>query len=135
VRSPLSRERDPSHCTGALSPQKVQLRPDHVYEFAIAFQSRSRCARLLRITGVEDAQFGGVGAEVDAGRPRAEEGIRLGAGRPIARGAVGGLEPDLAGAFELGSVRRSRSRAVPEVEDARRVVALLRAPDVLLRWS
>src|SRR5204863_6486014 len=42
-------------------------------------------------------------------------------------GAVRGLESDLAGALELRCIRVSRALAVPEVEDAGRIPALLRS--------
>src|SRR5207302_7288856 len=46
--------------------------------------------------------------------------------RPVPGGAVGGLHPDLAGAFELRSIRVPRALALPEVEDAARIPALFR---------
>src|SRR5213079_122767 len=45
--------------------------------------------------------------------------------RPVAGGAVSGLHPDLAGALELGGIRVPRSLALPKVEDASRIPALL----------
>src|SRR4029077_7451479 len=45
--------------------------------------------------------------------------------RPVPGGAVGALQPDLAGALELRGVRVPRALALPEIEDARRIRALL----------
>src|SRR5204863_1145688 len=41
-------------------------------------------------------------------------------------GAVGGLHPDLAGPLKLWGIRVPRALALPEVEDAGRIPALLR---------
>src|ERR671924_23044 len=41
--------------------------------------------------------------------------------------AVGGFHPDLAGALELRGIRGPRALALPEVEDAGRIPALLRS--------
>src|SRR4029450_5346832 len=46
---------------------------------------------------------------------------------PVSGGAVGRLHLDLAGAFELRGIRVSRALAFPEIEDARRIPALLRS--------
>src|SRR6186997_1391962 len=54
-----------------------------------------------------------------------KRGVGVGARRPPARGPAVGLETNLAGALDLGCVRLPRALAFPEVEDARRVAALL----------
>src|SRR6185437_7147176 len=54
-------------------------------------------------------------------------GIAIRPGRPVPGGAVGALYPDLTGALELGGVRMPRALALPVVEDAGRIRALLRS--------
>src|SRR6188472_2211180 len=56
-----------------------------------------------------------------------ERGVAIRPCRPVPGGAVGGLHPDLAGALELRGIRMSRPLALPEVEDAGRIPALLRS--------
>src|SRR4029077_1904920 len=63
---------------------------------------------------------------VDAGSSGIQLGVAIRPGRPVPRGAVGGLDLDLAGALELRSIGVPRALALPEVEDAGRVPAFLR---------
>src|SRR6185436_11058602 len=79
-----------------------------------------------RVVAIEGRHVGRVGAQVDPRRALVERRVDLRAGDPVAGGAIGRLEPDLAGALELRRVRVARPLAVPEVEDARRVAPLLR---------
>src|SRR5881227_438321 len=64
---------------------------------------------------------------IDAGGSGIEPGVAIRPCRPVTGGAVGGLHPDLAGALELRRVRVPRALALPEVEDAGRIPALLRS--------
>src|SRR5207237_10801700 len=54
-------------------------------------------------------------------------GVAIRPCRPVPGGAVCGLHPDLAGALELRGIRVPRALALPEVEDAGRIHALLRS--------
>src|SRR6188472_2427439 len=56
-----------------------------------------------------------------------QPGVAIRPCRPVPGGAVGALHPDLAGALELRGVRVQRALALPEVEDAGRIGALLRS--------
>src|SRR5439155_2403537 len=56
-----------------------------------------------------------------------QPGVAIRPCRPIPGRAVGGLHRDLAGALELRGVRVPRALALPEVEDAGRIPALLRS--------
>src|SRR5207248_5091548 len=63
---------------------------------------------------------------IDAGGSGIEPGVAIRPCRPVPGGSVGGLHPDLAGALELRGIRVPRTLALPEVEDAGRISALLR---------
>ena len=80
----------------------------------------------VRILAIDESHVVRVSAEIDAGRPLAQLGIGVGAGVPVARCPIGGFEPDLPRALELGRVRVPRSFALPEVEDGGRVAVQLR---------
>src|SRR5215207_4952806 len=64
---------------------------------------------------------------VDAGGSDIQPGVAIRPCRPVPGGAVGGLDRDLAGPLELRGVRVPRALALPEVEDAGRIPALLRS--------
>src|SRR5947208_12494551 len=64
---------------------------------------------------------------IDAGGSGIEPGVAIRPCRPVPGGSVGGLHCDLAGALELGGIRVPRALALPEVEDAGRISALLRS--------
>src|SRR5215207_4735105 len=64
---------------------------------------------------------------VDAGGSEIQLGVAIRPCYPVPGGAVGGLHPDLAGALELRGIRVPRALALPEVEDAGRIPALLRS--------
>src|SRR5712691_11962849 len=88
---------------------------------------RDELGPLLLAPAVKHLEICGVGPQVDAGGSGAQPGVAIRACRPVPGGAVGGLEPDLAGALELRGIRMSRALALPEVEDAGRIPALLRS--------
>src|SRR5437764_3488589 len=64
---------------------------------------------------------------IDAGGSGIEPGVAIRPRRPVPGGSVGGLHLDLAGALELRGIRVPRALALPEVEDAGRISALLRS--------
>src|SRR2546423_11881060 len=64
---------------------------------------------------------------IDAGGSGIEPGVAIRPCRPMPGGAVGALHLDLAGALELRGVRVPRALALPEVQDAGRIRALLRS--------
>src|SRR5437764_4304540 len=64
---------------------------------------------------------------IDAGGSGIEPGVAIRPRRPVPGGSVGGLHLDLAGALELRGIRVPRALALPEVEDAGRIPALLRS--------
>src|SRR4029077_8057371 len=66
------------------------------------------------------------GSKVDAGGSDVHAGVAIRPRRPVPGGAVGGLHADLAGALELRGIRVPRPLTLPEVEDARRILAFLR---------
>src|SRR4029079_5607006 len=87
---------------------------------------RDQLGALLLVPAVEHLEVRVVGPKVDSGRSLVHTCVAVGPGGPVAVRTVGGLHPDLAGPLELGSIRVPRPLALPEVEDARRVSALLR---------
>src|SRR5688572_7187366 len=88
---------------------------------------RDQLGALLLAPAVQHLKVCGVGSEVDTGGPGIQLGVAIRPCRPVPGGAVGGLHPDLAGALELRSIRVPRALALPEVEDAGRIPALLRS--------
>src|SRR2546423_11945802 len=64
---------------------------------------------------------------IDAGGSGIEPRVAIRPCRPVPGGALGGLHPDLAGALQLRGIRVPRALALPEVEDAGRIHALLRS--------
>src|SRR5690349_9098922 len=111
----------------------------------MAFTPRGRCSECVRgrlplpealrdelgalflASAVEHLKVCGVGSKVDAGGSGIEPGVAIRPCRPVPGGAVGGLDPDLAGTFELRGIRVPRALALPDVEDAGRIPALLRS--------
>src|SRR5947199_3287398 len=69
----------------------------------------------------------GLGSKVDAGGSGIQPGVAIRPCRPVPGGAVGGLHLDLAGALELRGIGMSRALPLPEVEDAGRILVLLRS--------
>src|SRR5262249_38952023 len=119
------------------------VRADHVPRHEDQFPyRRSECVRgrlpllealldelspFLLASAVQHLEVGGIGSKVDAGRPGVQRGVAIRPCRPVPGGAVGGLHPDLAGALELRGIRVPRALALPEVEDAGWIPALLRS--------
>src|SRR5688500_9990307 len=68
-----------------------------------------------------------VGPKVDAGGSGIQSRVPIRSCRPVSGGAVGSLQPDLASALELRSIRMPRALTPPEIENAGRVPALLRS--------
>src|SRR4051794_8918640 len=81
---------------------------------------------LAVVAAVQDVQVRRLGAEVDAGGAGVEVGVAVGTRGPVAGGAVGGFQADLAGALELRRVRVQRAFALPVVEDPGRRLPLAR---------
>src|SRR5918997_2194564 len=88
---------------------------------------RDELGTLLLAPTLQHLEVRGVGAKVDAGGPGIQAGVAIRPCRPVPGGAVGGLHPDLAGALELRGIRVPRALALPEVQDAGRIPALLRS--------
>src|SRR5262249_39405209 len=88
---------------------------------------REESGALVLVTAVQHLEVRRVGSKVDAGGSGVEGGIAIGPGNPVPVGPVGALQLDLAGAFQLWSIRVARAFAVPEVEDPGRIPALLRS--------
>ena len=82
---------------------------------------------LVLAPAVKYLEVGGVGSKVDAGGSGIQPGVAIRPCRPVPGGAVGGRHFDLAGALELRGIRVPRALALPEVEDAGRIPALLRS--------
>src|SRR6059058_5020114 len=76
---------------------------------------------------LQDLEVCGLGSKVDAGGSGIQPGVAIRPCRPVPGGAVGGFHRDLAGALELRGIRVPRTLALPEVEDAGRIPALLRS--------
>src|SRR5262245_4767728 len=83
-----------------------------------------RCP-LLRAPAVEHVEVRRVRSQVDPGGPGMQRGVAIRLCDPVRGGAVDALHPDLAGALERRRIRVARALALPEVEDAGRVAALL----------
>src|SRR5436305_6438143 len=88
---------------------------------------RDELGPLLLAPAVQHLEVCGVGSTIDAGGSGVQPGVAIRTCRPVPGGSVGGLHPDLAGALELRDSRMSRALAIPEVEDAGRIPALLRS--------
>src|SRR5262245_3349085 len=80
----------------------------------------------LIVVAVEERHVLGVGADVDARGPFVDLRLAFDMGGEVAGGAVGGLDPDLAGTVQSRRVRVSGPLPVPVVEDAGWVLPLLR---------
>src|SRR6187549_3029154 len=87
---------------------------------------RDELGSLLLALAVQHLEVCGVGAKVDAGGSGIQPGVVIRPCRPVPGGAVGALHPDLAGPLELRGIRVPRALALPKVEDAGRIAALLR---------
>src|SRR3954453_7611064 len=88
---------------------------------------RDELAPLFLTPAVQQLEVCGIGSYVDAGRPLVQPGVAIRPRRPVPGGAVGPLDRDLAGALELRGIRMPRALALPEVEDAGWISALLRS--------
>src|SRR5439155_18987660 len=88
---------------------------------------RDELGPLLLAPAVQHLEVRGFGTKVDTGGSGIQPRVAIRPCRPVPGGAVSGLHPDLTGAFELGGIRVPRSLALPEVEDAGRIPALLRS--------
>src|SRR5918997_6564182 len=88
---------------------------------------RDELGTLLLAPTLQHLEVRGVGAKVDAGGSGIQAGVAIRPCRPVPGGAVGALHPDLAGPLELRGIRVPRALALPEVEDAGRIPALLRS--------
>src|SRR5215217_137181 len=88
---------------------------------------RDELGPLLLATTVQHLEVRGVSAKVDPGGSDVQPWVAIRTCRPVPGGAVGGVHPDLAGALELRCIRVSRPLALPEVEDAGGIPALLRS--------
>ena len=78
------------------------------------------------VVSVQDGQIRRVGAQVDTGRPRVDTLRPIRTCRPIPGGAIDRLQQDLSRTVQLRCVRVARSFSVPVIEDAGRLLPLLR---------
>src|SRR5439155_23255343 len=108
----------------SFEPSAVELRVRD--RLPLPKAQREQLGPPLCVAAVAGAHVVRIGGQVDAGRPLAKLGVGVGPGDPVARGPIGRLQADLACALELRGVRVPRSLAVPVVEDAGRIAALLR---------
>src|SRR5882762_11366107 len=78
------------------------------------------------VASVQDARVLWVGAQVDTGSPRIQCRVCIRTRRPVSRRAIGGFHPDLASPVQLRRVRVLGPFSLPIVENARRLLLLLR---------
>src|SRR3954470_23756967 len=84
------------------------------------------CRPLGRVVAVQHFPVTWVGTEVDPGGPCGEGVGAVRARRPVAAGAIDAPELDLPGPLEFGSVWKTGTFAIPEIEDAGRIDLFLR---------
>src|SRR5438445_6385263 len=87
---------------------------------------RNQLRALPIVASVEDAHVLWIGAQVNTGRPRVHFRVRVRTCREVPGGAIGGLHPDLPRPVQLRRVRVQGPFSLPILEDARKLLLLLR---------